>query len=211
MSKNKRSVAKKAEEILSKQQHHHHDPIHFSKAEIEMLIIMYNSYVTAPKRMDRSTFRDILQSRFGMTDDLMMDKDFKAFDKDNDGYISVDEWVSGLSVFLRGWPEEKKKFVFRVYCTRHEDTHLKRDELFQMLKDCIQKPNHDEDPDEGPKELVELLLKKMDRDHDSYISIDDYMETVKEEPLLLQALGRCLPTDEQIEEFEACLCPSYAH
>ena len=32
---------------------------------------------------------------------------FRAFDFDNDGVISKQEWVKGMSVFLRGSPEEK--------------------------------------------------------------------------------------------------------
>ncbi len=34
---------------------------------------------------------------------------FKAFDKDNDGCISMEEWVRGMSVFLRGDTDEKIK------------------------------------------------------------------------------------------------------
>ena len=32
---------------------------------------------------------------------------FRAFDKDNDSYVSMNEWVEGLSIFLRGSDEEK--------------------------------------------------------------------------------------------------------
>ena len=32
---------------------------------------------------------------------------FKAFDKDNDSNVSMEEWIRGLSVFLRGSTEEK--------------------------------------------------------------------------------------------------------
>jgi Ca2+-binding EF-hand superfamily protein len=68
--------------------------------------------------MDRFKFRDILQNSFDMTDDFMMDKVFKTFDRDNDGYLSMVEWVYGLSTFLRGTHEEKinckilKKTIF---------------------------------------------------------------------------------------------------
>jgi Ca2+-binding EF-hand superfamily protein len=34
-------------------------------------------------------------------------KVFKAFDRDNDSYINMQEWVEGLSIFLRGNQEEK--------------------------------------------------------------------------------------------------------
>ena len=32
---------------------------------------------------------------------------FRAFDKDNDSWISQEEWICGLSFFLRGTSEEK--------------------------------------------------------------------------------------------------------
>ena len=32
---------------------------------------------------------------------------FRAFDKDSDGFLSQEEWVLGMSVFLRGTLDEK--------------------------------------------------------------------------------------------------------
>lgn len=32
---------------------------------------------------------------------------FKAFDKDSDGFLNQEEWVKGLSLFLRGTLGEK--------------------------------------------------------------------------------------------------------
>lgn len=34
---------------------------------------------------------------------------FRAFDRDSDNYINHDEWVLGLSVFLKGVLEEKTR------------------------------------------------------------------------------------------------------
>lgn len=68
-------------------------------------------------------FCDLLHDWFGMTDDYFMDKGnmycnvyiymyntdlvFKAFDKDSDGFLNQEEWVKGLSLFLRGTLGEK--------------------------------------------------------------------------------------------------------
>ena len=41
---------------------------------------------------------------------------FRAFDKDTDGYLSQEEWVSGLSVFLRGTLDEKIKCKSQGSC-----------------------------------------------------------------------------------------------
>uniref|UniRef100_A0A8C2UZI9 EF-hand calcium-binding domain-containing protein 1-like n=1 Tax=Chinchilla lanigera TaxID=34839 RepID=A0A8C2UZI9_CHILA len=59
--------------------------------------------------LDQSTFREILHDVFGMTDDMLMNRVFYAFDRNKDNYVNVEEWVRGLSVFLRGTFEEKLK------------------------------------------------------------------------------------------------------
>ena len=38
-------------------------------------------------------------------------------------------------------------------------------------------------------------------DHDGKISFEDYETTVKEEPLLLEAFGQCLPSSESATAF----------
>lgn len=38
---------------------------------------------------------------------------FKAFDKDTDGFLSPEEWIKGLSIFLRGNLEEKVVCKYR--------------------------------------------------------------------------------------------------
>ena len=53
-------------------------------------------------KMDRSRFREFLHNGFDMTDDILLDRIFKYFDSDNDGYIAREEWIMGLSVFLKG-------------------------------------------------------------------------------------------------------------
>ena len=92
--------------------------------------------------------------------------------------------------------------------------------MFQLLKHCLVKQPAEEDPDEGIKELVEITLKKMvilflngtiiwnisifaskiiqDLDHDSRLSLADFTESVKNEELLLEAFGKCLPDDDLI-------------
>lgn len=52
--------------------------------------------------MDRTRFREFLHNAFDMTDDILLDRIFKRFDADNDGFITREEWVLGLSVFLKG-------------------------------------------------------------------------------------------------------------
>merc|ERR1712049_67748 len=114
--------------------------------------------------MDRLKFRDILFKTFMMTDDMSLDRVFWAFDEDNDGYISMKEWVNGLSVFLRGDLDEKSKFCFLVY-DLNGDGYISREEMFLMLKTSFVRQPTEEDPEEGIKDMVDTTLRFMDLDH----------------------------------------------
>jgi Ca2+-binding EF-hand superfamily protein len=150
--------------------------------------------------MDRSTFRDVLHRDFKMTDDFLMDRIFRAFDSDNDSHISMEEWIEGLSKFVRGTEEERIMFAFVVY-DLNNDGYITKDEMFPMLKACMIKVPTEEDPDEGVKDLLDLVLKKLDIDKDGRVSHNDFKTAVLNEPLLLEAFGPCLPTTEIAEQF----------
>ncbi|CAM4631817.1 hypothetical protein PO909_004935 [Leuciscus waleckii] len=180
---------------------------HFSIAEVGCLIRLFTGLVgeqaerRAAHGLDRVRFRNILHNTFGLTEDVIMDRVFRVFDKDNDTYVSVKEWVEGLSVFLRGTLDEKIKFCFDVY-DLNGDGYISREEMFQMLKDSLVRQPTEEDPDEGIKDVVEIALKKMDYDHDGRVSYSDFEKTVIDENLLLEAFGNCLPDTKRILLFE---------
>ena len=52
--------------------------------------------------MDRKKFREFLNDTFGMTDEIIMDRLFKYFNKIPTDDIDMEEWVAGFSVFLKG-------------------------------------------------------------------------------------------------------------
>ncbi|XP_065896553.1 calaxin-like [Dysidea avara] len=192
---------------------------HFTREETEKLLLTYRNLATVrldkqkktPNRLsgskdessyliDRSHFRDLLHKSFGMTDDFLMDRVFKVFDEDSDSHLDQKEWIKGMSVFLRGNLEEKTKYCFRIY-DLNDDGYLLRDELFYILKNSMIKQPTEEDPDEGTRDLVEITLKKLDADGDLRVSLDDYRTTVQKVPLLLEALGQCLPDKKQATVF----------
>ena len=65
-------------------------------------------------RMDRSQFRDVLHSTFDMNDDCLMDRMFRTFDGDADGYLCSKEWLHGIWIFLKGNLVEKATYTFQV-------------------------------------------------------------------------------------------------
>ncbi|KAK2182854.1 hypothetical protein NP493_333g02078, partial [Ridgeia piscesae] len=169
------------------------------KFEIECLLKKFRELTSV--KLDRTKFRDILHKDFDMTDDIIMDRVFKAFDRDNDSFVNMEDWVKGLSVFLRGSLEEQMHFCFEVY-DLNSDGYISREEMFHMLKTSLVKQTTEEDPDEGIKDLVEITLKKMDFDSDHRVSFKDFEEAVQKEPLLLEAFGQCLPEQYDKTAFE---------
>ncbi|XP_023220522.1 EF-hand calcium-binding domain-containing protein 1-like [Centruroides sculpturatus] len=166
---------------------------HFNRAEIKMLIDIYRE-VCGHSVMDKATFIDFLQNTFDMTDDPVIERIFRIFNKSNNGKISVEEWIQGLSVFLCGTMEEKMNFCFRVYDLGGNGC-ISREDLYSLLKHRIQKTG-DEDPEDVTKDFIDMIIDKMDYDRDDHLSFSDYKKSVQQEPLLLQAFGPCLPEDK---------------
>jgi len=149
-------------------------------------------------------FRDILIEHFEFTDSILMDQVFKTFDLDSDGFVTIEEWVKGMSVFLRGSSAEKAQFCFKTYDMKVEN-FLTRDVMFTLLKNCLADRGAQElgedDPEEGVKDLIETVLKKMDIDKDTKVGFDDYTSSCDKEQLLLEFLGKVLPEKRQVSSF----------
>ncbi len=84
--------------------------------------------------MERVLFKEVLHSTFQIvTEDVLMDRIFNAFDKRNDGVIRIDEWISGLSILLRGTLDERISFSFFIY-DLNADGAITKDEIFVLLR-----------------------------------------------------------------------------
>jgi Ca2+-binding EF-hand superfamily protein len=84
--------------------------------------------------LDRVAFRNLLHNAFDLvTEDLLMDRVFCAFDRSCCGTVRLGDWVSGLSVLLRGSRQERAAFCFLVY-DLNSDGYITRDEIFSLLR-----------------------------------------------------------------------------
>ncbi|KAK7065623.1 EF-hand calcium-binding domain-containing protein 1 [Halocaridina rubra] len=132
---------------------------------------------------------------FGMTDEGLMECMYQVFDMDQDGAIGPEEFVVGMSVFLRGTLEEKIDYCFSVY-DHNGDGLVSRDEMFHHLKSAVVNIPPGEELDEVVKDMVEMVCKKLDMDHDGRVSFTDYATAVAAEPLLLEVFGPVLPDNQ---------------
>ncbi|ORX47920.1 EF-hand [Piromyces finnis] len=175
----------------------------FSRNEIEYLDKNFYQLAGSNEKIDRTRFRDLLTDDFEIDDSLLMDRVFRCLDLDSDNYINHDEFMRGMSILLKGSIDEKMKFCFRVY-DLNGDNYISKEEMYQMLKNTlIRVVEEDED---GVKELVEIILKKMDIDHDGRVSELDWYTTIEKDNLLLEAFGKCLANEKAVERY---LLPAY--
>lgn len=155
--------------------------------------------------IDRIVFRELLHSTFDIvTEEILMERIFCSWDKAHEGLpLRLEGWLVGLSIFLRGSPSERSVFCFRVY-DLNSDGFITKDEMFTLLRNCLIKQPQDEDPDEGVKDLVEIVLKKFDLDKDGKVkNVNDFIRKCSLFKLILKYLTdfirrlyahRCCPT-----------------
>ena len=65
--------------------------------------------------------------------------------------------------------EEHTKYCFDIY-DLNGDGAISREEMLNMLKTSLGRQGLDDDPDEGVKDLIDMTLKKLDRDKDGKVS-----------------------------------------
>lgn len=68
-----------------------------------------------------------------MAENMLMDRIFGVWDKSNCGFITLEAWLHGLSLFLRGSVTKQMEFCFTVY-DLNADGFITKDEMFQLLK-----------------------------------------------------------------------------
>jgi Ca2+-binding EF-hand superfamily protein len=87
---------------------------HFDVTEIQILYEQFKTLAPEEKGITRDAFNQCLGA-LGRQTNLVMDRMFLFYDQNEDGVISFDEFVSALSILVKGGQDEKLKFVFEGY------------------------------------------------------------------------------------------------
>ena len=103
-------------------------------------------------------------------------------------------------MLCEGSEEELVRFCFNIY-DLNEDGYISKEEVMTMMQNCFIVHSEQEEEGDGVKDLVDMTLRKMDKDRDGRISLSDFQASVSEEPLLLEAFGNCLPSNQLGAEF----------
>lgn len=97
------------------------------------------------------------------------------FDKDGDGSIDFEEFITGLSAFSsKGQKDEKLKFAFKVYDI-DRDGYLSVGELFIVLKMMVGSNLKDEQL----QQIVDKTVMEADQDGDGKLSFEEFKKVVE--------------------------------
>jgi Ca2+-binding EF-hand superfamily protein len=175
----------------------------FSRVELYEIAIIYfklqkDAGCELKQELPIKNFSNVLHKAFGLADDMLIERIFSALDSIT-STVPLKNWIMAMSLFLRGSLQKKIDFCFKVYDISGKN-EIRREHMVSLLRKFVFK-HQDEDVDEAVKDLVDIIIKKVDHDKDGIISFDDYSRTVLEEPLMLECFGQCLPDRKHVYAF----------
>ncbi|KAK3812034.1 MAG: hypothetical protein J3Q66DRAFT_349194 [Benniella sp.] len=170
---------------------------HFSKREIHVLRREFEKTSSASKSnvltetQFKETFRRILHS--SPLDDVFLTRLYSAFDTNpNSKGVNFKEFIEGLSVFMKGTPDEKLELSFRLYDVDHVGyiTRPGLEKAMTQLHSVVAGSSQDET--HQIQELVKRIFDDLDVDNDGKLSLEEYKLNSMKEPLIIDFLSQFL-------------------
>ncbi|XP_033869114.2 Kv channel-interacting protein 4 isoform X1 [Acipenser ruthenus] len=115
---------------------------------------------------------------------------FNAFDTDHNGSVSFEDFVSGLSILLRGTVQEKLNWAFNLYDI-NKDGYVTKEEMLDIMKaiyDMMGKCTYPALKDEAPRQHVELFFQKMDKNKDGVVTIDEFIDCCQKDENIMRSM-----------------------
>jgi predicted ferric reductase/Ca2+-binding EF-hand superfamily protein len=130
-----------------------------------------------------------LMRALGLRSEYLARRVLAAFDRNGDGVVSKEEFVSGVRELVTGTDREKLAFAFRLH-DHDGDGFLDRQELFRMIAISLAEADVAERATQPPSFLAEAVLEAADTNRDGRLSLDELEAAVKSRPELLSRMTR---------------------
>jgi len=152
--------------------------------EMDQLFKMWGG--SADAQISKDMFKQGLES-IGITDPLVIEQSFLAFDDDRSGTIDFREFVAGMAILNRGSAEDRLRLMFRSY-DLDGSGYLEPDEVYALYRTALLANGYTAQSAELEHEnllrTVEECFKKVDLDGDGKLDFNEFKLAVESNTIM---------------------------
>uniref|UniRef100_A0A2K5BZD6 Potassium voltage-gated channel interacting protein 1 n=1 Tax=Aotus nancymaae TaxID=37293 RepID=A0A2K5BZD6_AOTNA len=115
---------------------------------------------------------------------------FNAFDTTQTGSVKFEDFVTALSILLRGTVHEKLRWTFNLYDI-NKDGYINKEEMMDIVKaiyDMMGKYTYPVLKEDTPRQHVDVFFQKMDKNKDGIVTLDEFLESCQEDDNIMRSL-----------------------
>ncbi|HEX7671277.1 MAG TPA: EF-hand domain-containing protein [Polyangiaceae bacterium] len=164
------------------------DPVRRARSDENLLEILERAFVHHASAGGKIGIEE-LKRALGLRSEYMARRVLSWFDRDGNGSVSRDEFLSGARSLVFGTDREKLKFAFGLH-DDDGDGFIDRQELFRMISISLAESDVAEKASQPPEYLTRVLLAAADRNQDGRISFDEFEAALGKYPDLIRNMTR---------------------
>ena len=130
-----------------------------------------------------------LKAALGLKSDYLARRIFSVFDRNADGLIDRDEFLSGVRALVFGNDRDKLYFAFRLH-DHDGDGAISETEMFRMIAIALAESDVAEKATQPSERLARNLFTVVDADRDGKLSFAEFEAAVSKRPELLRRMTR---------------------
>ncbi|XP_061904091.1 Kv channel-interacting protein 1b isoform X3 [Entelurus aequoreus] len=162
----------------------------FNKQELQILYRGFKNECPSGV-VNEETFKHIYAQFFPHGDASMYAHYlFSAFDTTNNGSIKFKDFVTGLSILLRGTLREKLEWTFYLYDI-NKDGCINREEMTEIVKaiyDMMGKYTYPALKGDVPQQHVDIFFQKMDKNKDGVVTLEEFVIACQEDETMMRSM-----------------------
>ncbi|XP_066957368.1 NADPH oxidase 5 isoform X2 [Macrobrachium rosenbergii] len=155
----------------------------FTRENLEWLEQLFRQALGHKQELSFDDFKKIVHSR----NSFFAERVFQIFDRDNSGTVSLSEFLDAMHQFAGKSPNDKIKFLFRVY-DLDGDGLIQQSELQKVMKACMEE-NGMKFSDEQIEDLTLALFEDADTQKQGAITYESLKAQLEKHNGLLENLS----------------------